>query len=240
MKRKLNIEVSQEEEYYNPAKMIKQEPNSNLDVINVIDMHGRNLNFKLTDKTAKKNLLDGAKRIPFERELKQKCIKMKFSSGAYKEVVFPTLISWKTKLNQTFEHKNMMIKVSELKAGYEANSKHFDTKVVFNMEMSRIVIHCYNSTQNIKVEGSGYLKFCDDYLEPMFLESIDRNVTKIQEYDEFIMKSFGPTKPVLRRSTRYKPILHFKCKSSEHTVSLNYSNQSNSMDTLPEIIPYVK
>ena len=145
MKSKLCIDYSGEENLY-PAKMIKKETvfkqvsrfNNGID--------SRNLPFKLTDKTAKKNLINGAKRIPFEKDFKQKCVKLKFSSGAYKEVVMPKLVFWKSHFNQKIRFNNFEIKVAEAKAGFEENSKHFDTKIVFNTNNSRIVIHSYNST----------------------------------------------------------------------------------------------
>ena len=84
-------------------------------------------------------------------------------------------------MNQSFEYKGLSIKVSEVKAGYEENSKHFDTKVVLNTSNSRVFIHSYNSTQNIKVEGSGYLNFLISYLEPIFLEAIVGSKSKIQD-----------------------------------------------------------
>ena len=173
MKRKQSSEVFAEEHCY-PAKMLKMGGISNQEMtigLNTGD-DGRNFGFKLSDKTAKKNLLSGAKRIPFEKDYKQKCVKLKFSSGAYKEAVLPTLVFWMSKLNKTFEYNSLSIRVSEVKAGYEENFKHFDTKVVLSTSNSRVVIHSYNSTQNIKVEESGYLNFPISYLEPIFLEAI--------------------------------------------------------------------
>ena len=49
--------------------------------------HLRNLPFKLTDQTAKKNLIAGAKRKHFEKDPKQKSMKILFSAGAYLKVV---------------------------------------------------------------------------------------------------------------------------------------------------------
>ena len=55
----------------------------------------RNHPFKLTDQTAKKNLLSGTRRINFDKEPKQKSTKLKFSAGAYMMVVLPTIKTWK-------------------------------------------------------------------------------------------------------------------------------------------------
>ena len=39
--------------------------------------------------------------------------------------------------------------MSEFKAGYEENNKHVDSKIVFLKNGDIIVIHSYDSTQNI-------------------------------------------------------------------------------------------
>ena len=110
----------------------------------------------------RKNLLQAARRENFEKEDKQKCIKLKFNAGAYYEAVLPTVSGWK-KLN-SFSFNRKIIKVSEFKEGYEENNKHFDSKIVFLVNGTRIVVHSYNSTQNMKVEGKGYIDFKNDFL----------------------------------------------------------------------------
>lgn len=105
--------------------------------------------------------------------------------------------------------------MSEVKAGYEENSKHFDTKIVFMFNGNRVVIHSYNSTQNMKVEGKGYLELIDKYLEPYFLEIISKSGQSITEYNRKVVSNLA--KPAVRRSTRYKPVSNFKCKRCDHT-----------------------
>ena len=51
-------------------------------------------------------------------------------------------------------HKDMEVRVEEFRDGIELNDKHFDTKLVLFVNGNKVVLHCYNSTQNIKVEGS--------------------------------------------------------------------------------------
>ena len=133
---------------------------------------GNNINFafKLTDSTAKKNLVAGARRIAFEKDQKQKATKLKFSAGDYLVVAMPTLLEWKNICGESFNFNGLNIYVSEVKAEYEENSKHFDTKIVFLFGKNRVVLHFYNSTQNMKVEGKGYLEFIEKYLEPHFLQ----------------------------------------------------------------------
>ena len=165
--------------------------------------NSRNFAFKLTDATAKKNLIAGARRIAFEVEPKQKSTKLKFSAGAYLEVVIPTLLEWKNLLGNTFHYGDLSIKVFEVKAGYEEHLKHFDTKIIFLFGKNRVVIHSYNSTQNMKIEGKGYIDFIEKYLEPYFLQRIKKVESRINEYNKKVVGNLA--KPAVRRSTIYKP-----------------------------------
>ena len=174
-----------------------------------IHINSRNTNFKLKDQMTRKNLLQAARRENFEKEDKQKCIKLKFNAGAYYEAVLPTVSGWK-KLN-SFSFNRKIIKVSEFKEGYEENNKHFDSKIVFLVNGTRIVVHFYNSTQNMKVEGKGYIDFTNDFLEPYFEQVLSSLNPKIEKCNKRIIKDLG--KPQIRRSTRYKPVSEFKCKT---------------------------
>ena len=82
----------------------------------------RNLPFKLTDQTARKNLIAGTKRINFEKESKQKSAKLKFSAGAYMVVVLPTLKIWKDLKGSLFSYGGLKIKIDEVKEGLDENN----------------------------------------------------------------------------------------------------------------------
>ena len=160
LKRKLEIEMSEN-------KILKLSDSVVFpDSINIHN-NSRNLNFKLKDQTARKNLLQAARRENFEKEEKQKCTKLKFSAGAYYEAVLPTVSGWKKLNGNSFSFDGQIIKVSEFKEGYEENNKHFDSKIVFLVNGTRIVVHSYNSTQNMKVEGKGYIDFTNDFWSPI-------------------------------------------------------------------------
>ena len=161
LKRKLEVEMSEN-------KIMKLSDSvvfpDKIDVLN----NSRNFNFKLKDQTARKNLLTAARRENIEKEEKQKCTKLKFSAGAYYEAVLPTVRGWENLDGNSFNFEGEIIKVSEFKAGYEENNKHFDSKIVFLANGNKIVVHSYNSTQNMKVEGKGYIEFIKVLLEPYF------------------------------------------------------------------------
>ena len=163
LKRKLEVEMS-ENKIMKLSESIVFPRNTN----EVVESSPRNLNFKLKDETARKNLLAAARRQDFDKEEKQKCTKLKFSAGAYLEVVLPTVSGWKSLNGKSFDFEGKHIKVSEFKAGFEENNKHFDSKIVFLVNENRIVVHSYNSTQNMKVEGKGYSYFIEEFLEPFY------------------------------------------------------------------------
>ena len=151
----------------------------------------RKFNFKLTDKKAKSNLIKSASRAHLEIETKQLCKNMRFSAGAYifvaKQMVKECETKFKTK--SSIFHENMEIKIAEFKDGKELDDKHFDTKIVYLVNNNKVVLHCYNSTQNLKVEGSIYLDFIRNFLEPLFLANIEIMRQKIVEYDQTVVKT---------------------------------------------------
>ena len=214
--------------------------------------HLRNLPFKLTDQTKKKNLIAGAKRKHFEKDPKQKSMKILFSAGAYLKVVLPTTKAWNDLCGSAFTYGGLNIKVDEVKGGFEENSRHFGTKVAMFVDGIKVVIHSYNTTQNIKIDGKGYIQFIETYLEPYFNDDIKRMERHIVESNRNILTdlSNAPKTPVTR-STRYKPVSNFECnkcdfvsldhkqlrvhKTYKHTGSLEDSYMSQDEYFLPEI-----
>ena len=102
----------------------------------------------------------------------------------------------------------------------EMSAKHLDSKIVFNVNTQKVVIHCYNSTQNIMVNGKMYLEFVSQYLQPLLVEKIEESKPKIAEYGRTVISSLGPKRPVrASRSVRsVRSVIHqplFKCKRCE-------------------------
>ena len=114
----------------------------------------------------------------------------------------------------------MMIEVSEIQVREDLNGKHFDTKIVFNANGNKIVLHSYNSTCNLKVEGKFYLQFIDNYLEPLFSCQVSKNVNSIaQAIRESIISSL--TTKTSPRSRSIKSVrssincISFLCNKAE-------------------------
>ena len=48
------------------------------------------------------------------------------------------------------------VKIIEIDAGIENSEKHVDTKLVVMVNNDRLVLHAYNGTQNLMVQGKNY------------------------------------------------------------------------------------
>ena len=79
----------------------------------------RKLNFKLTDKKAKSNLLKGASRVHLDIETKQKSKNLRFSTGAFIYVAkqFVKECESKFKNKTMIIHKDMEMRVEEFRDG---------------------------------------------------------------------------------------------------------------------------
>ena len=226
------------------------------DIDNLVSVTGgRKLNFKMTDKKAKAYLLKAASRVHFNIETNEKSKNVRFSAGAFIMVAKPMIKECEAKFQSKsfILHENMEISVFEFRDGLELNNKHFDTKIVFFVNGNKIVMHCYNSTQNIKVEGSIYLHFIRRFLEPLFLSNIEIMKAKIIEYDKAVIKTLNaklgrPIKPRSAKSIRSdinQPF--FSCKHCDDAF-YSYSKlrrhklneHSNSMTSLGNSLISIK
>ena len=159
--------------------------------------NGRKLNYQITDKTAKANLLKAANRNCFEIESKQKSTNLRFSAGSYLHVVMPVVKIWESKFknDEVIKEGDLSIKVEEFDNGMELNAKHVDSKIVFSVNGEKAVLHCYNSTQNLMVNGKMYTELIEKYLQLVFIHKIEAIKLKIAEYDKVVVTSLTPKRP---------------------------------------------
>ena len=60
------------------------------------------------------------------------------------------------------------MKVETADPGIDNSEKHMDTKLVIIVKNNRLVLHAYNGTQNLMVQGKDHENFAVNYLEPYF------------------------------------------------------------------------
>ena len=206
MKRKLILEEFSDNKSLKMLKLNQSAALENMDIsmVKYADQE-RQFEFQLTDKTARANLMKSSKRRMFQIENKQLSKNLKFSPGSYLLVAKPIISEWKICFDngKSFLVENMNISVSGFHAGLDKNGKHFDTKVEFKVNNEKVVIHCYNSTQNLKVEGGIYLCFIDMYLNPLFSRNTQKMESKIVECDKDVLASLcARGRPVRGRSVK--------------------------------------
>ena len=144
------------------------------------DKEGRNFDYVLNSKRAQSKLLKGAKRsIPLEVEVKEGCVTFLFNDGSYYEIVLPLLEVWHQQVNQTIFMNENKIRIEKSDIGFEDSQKHVDTKLVIFVNDCRLVLHAYNSTQKLMIQGQNYESFAVNCLAPFF-------TTKIEEKFEFV------------------------------------------------------
>ena len=149
---------------------MKQLLDNNASVVNIINDNDyvtkRTFGYALNIKRAKAKLLKGVKRPDnVNIEKKSGCVNLRFSVGAYHEVVKPLLVLWKERINEEFVINKTRIKVIEVDEGLENTTKAVDTKIVALVNNEKIVLHSYNTTQNVMVQGKNREDFVFTVLE---------------------------------------------------------------------------
>ena len=101
-------------------------------------------------------------------ELKTSCANLRFSDGAYYEILLPLLKSWSEKVNETVLVNDIEIKVIEIETGFDSSNKHVDSKVIILAGNERFLLHAYNSTQNLMIQGKNFENLVSNCLQPFF------------------------------------------------------------------------
>ena len=123
-------------------------------------------------------------------EMKTGNTNLRFRGGAYCEVVLPLLYSWYVAVGNTVKVNDTEISIIEHEIGSEITNKHVDTKITVMIGDIRLVLHAYNSSQNLMVQGKNHNKFVDNCLGSFFFN-------KIEESEEHIRKVNHDIKGVL-------------------------------------------
>ena len=111
----------------------------------------------MNEKRAKSKLLKGAKKTNhLDVEMKTGCENMRFSDRSYFKVLLPFLKDWHNKVKKPFKFDDLEILVDESDAGMDNANRHMDTKMVVFANTERIVLHAYNGTQNLMVQGKNF------------------------------------------------------------------------------------
>ena len=78
-----------------------------------------------------------------------------------------------------------------MKTGLETGGKHVDTQIVFFINKDKVTCHFYNTTLLILVNGHGYLKLVEEFLQPYFQSKIRMNMEEINLFNEKALETLG-------------------------------------------------
>jgi hypothetical protein len=135
-------------------------------IVNCTDT-ARKFEYKMNDKAAKGKLLKGAKRNPFEVVENSSSSNLVFSPGSWNYIVLPSIRYWnEVKGSKTCRIGAMVVKIADVNMGKDTGGKHIDTQIVFFLNRDKVVLHCYNTTQLILINGHGYAKLIEVFLKP--------------------------------------------------------------------------
>ena len=129
---------------------MKSVENSASSVVTIPDkliVEGRAFPYVLNKKKAKAKLLQGAKRSKnLDIEVKSGCVNFRFNNGSYYEVLLPLV------KGQTVQLNNTEVEIVNVQCGTEVSDLHVDTKITMHIHHEKIIMHAYNSTQNLMVQ----------------------------------------------------------------------------------------
>ena len=216
------------------------------------DNDGRFFNYTLNNKRAKAKLLKGAqKEKNLDIDIRSGCVNLRFNNGSYYEVILPCLREWNQKVDQVIKIDETEAKVIEVGAGKESTGKHIDTKLVVMNGNDRLVLHAYNGTQNLMIQGKNYEHFAIDVLAPYFSSKIEESLEKIVNFNSHVKEQLGPKKSLKMKSikpyscpqcnvkTKTPSDLKVHMKSCHSKPSINSPKRNKIMRVLNEDISIV-
>ena len=135
--------------------------------------------YNLNHMKSKKKILEGAMRIPYNREDKKTCAVLTFSDGSFKEVVLKAVFDLKNS-PKNFSVGKVNVERVTIDPRKELSGKHVDTKIEFRVDGEKVLIHVYNSKQKLLIQGRKYEWFINEFLEPYFIQRIHNLKSKIE------------------------------------------------------------
>ena len=131
--------------------------------------------------------------------MKTGCENMRFSDRSYFKVLLPFLKDWHNKVKKPFKFDDLEILVDESDAGMDNANRHMNTKMVVYANTERIVLHAYNGTQNLMVQGKNFENLVTNYLQPYFNQKIQSENNLILQFNSNVQDKLGQKKTALKQ-----------------------------------------
>ena len=155
----------------------------------------RKFNYNMNEKKANAKILKGAMREShLNLEIKSTCVNMRFSDGSYHKIVLPLLREWSQLVHKTINIDGKEFKIIESNIGTDISENHIDTKFVLMFNGNRVVVHVYNGTQNLMVQGRNFVDIAVNQLQPFFTKKIEESIDVIESINEEIKEKLGNRK----------------------------------------------
>ena len=92
---------------------------------------------------------------------------------------------------KTCKIDDRVVRIADVKTGKDVGGKHIDTQIVFFSNRDKVVLHCYNTTQLILVNGHGYADFIKVFLKPFFEAKMKINEKDIVRLNDNVLDNLG-------------------------------------------------
>ena len=188
--------------------------------------------YNLNTAKTKKKIYEGALRDHFQREDKKGCINLIFSGGAFNVVVFKAINELQNGPKHFIVGKEEVEKIS-IDPRKELSGKHVDTKIEFKVNTDKIVIHIYNSTQKLTIQGRKHKWFVDNYLELFIKLRISKALPEIELINKTVITSLNSQENEAKTLSEEAEVMKcdkcdFKSKTAEnmrkHIVDIHTVN----------------
>ena len=87
------------------------------------------------------------------------------------------------------------VNVAQIKRGFDRTGKNVETEITLVHELSKVVLHFYNTKLIIKVDGKTAIKFAKEKLVLYYKQRIASTANEISKYNDEVLQTFQ--KPVL-------------------------------------------
>ena len=85
----------------------------------------------------------------------------------------------------------LIFDILEIVKGFDSTEKHTDTKLVIMFSNHRFVLHAYNTTQNLMVQGKYSEDLAVNCLQPFFENKINDALGQITKLNDIVKDNFS-------------------------------------------------
>ena len=167
---------------------MKQLENSSVSLLSLNDNEKegkRSFLYNLNKKRTKAKLLKGAKRMNnLEVEVKSmNCVSLLFNDGSFFDVVLPLLRDWNQQIGKTVTLQGYDMFIVDVESGHDESDNIVDAIVKVSIAEHQVVMHAYNTSQSLLIQGKNCQQFVLKGLEPLLSKRISETLGSIKKFN---------------------------------------------------------